>query len=131
MNDKEVIRNGLYQLWINYPKDFGNDQSNEMFCQLHYTLEYVSMNSGNRIRMWLHTDASCTALFDNNGYVTGTDESDTLINDMRLNLQTTVQTNVLIFVLSNGAANMTDELYGLITEELKLENYINNCLIHR
>ena len=86
MNDKEVIRNGLYQLWINYPKDFGNDQSNEMFCQLHNTLENVSMNSGNRVRMWLHTDASYAALFDNNGYVTGTDETNTLIDDMRLYL---------------------------------------------
>ena len=47
--------------------------------------------------MWLHTDALYTALFDNNGYVTSTDESDTLIDDMRLYLQA-ADTNIFIFL---------------------------------
>lgn len=130
MNGETVFLSGVNQPWVNYGADFGDDQSNGIFCQLNQTIANVTMNSGNSVRMWLHVEGAVSPLFNSSGYVIGTDSSNSLIDDMKLYLQAAAQQNVLIFfALWNGAEPFSSNLKGIINDELKLQSYIDNALI--
>ena len=79
--------------------------------------------------IWIHCDGWFTPAFDDNGYVTGPDETGTFIKDLSKYLDVACENNVLVtLVLWNGATNMKEGLQGLIFDEDKLQSYIDNAL---
>jgi mannan endo-1,4-beta-mannosidase len=79
--------------------------------------------------MWVHVDGKNTPAFDGNGYVTGPDNQNTLISDLRSFLDFAQSKQLMvIFVLWNGAVRPTDNTLNLLYDETKLQTYIDNAL---
>lgn len=128
--DSPIFLNGVNQAWVNYGDDFGNSQPISKFCSLNQTLYKTKANGGNSIRIWLHIEGDKSPLFNSSGYVIATDSSKTLISEMRQYLQAANDMNVLIFfVLWNGALMRNSQTVGMLTDQKKLQSYIDNCLI--
>jgi mannan endo-1,4-beta-mannosidase len=68
-------------------------------------------------------------LFDGNGYVTGTDSSNTLIGDLSDLLDYAAGQDVfVILVLFNGALQRSKNVQNLYWDDSKLDSYINKAL---
>lgn len=79
--------------------------------------------------IWLHVEGKNTPQFDSNGYVTGLDNTGSMINDMRSFLNFAQSKNILvIFALWNGAYIENDNFLNLMWDESKLQSYIDNAL---
>lgn len=55
---KPVFLSGANTPWIHYADDFGNEQSNGVFCALNETLSNITVNGGNAVRQWLFVDGA-------------------------------------------------------------------------
>jgi len=130
---QNVFLSGVNQPWLNYARDFGNSQSNGVHCTLVDYLRNISNSGGNSVRFWLFIDGSSIPAFNNQGHVTGTDGSNSLIDDMRHYLHAAQKFNIFVFfVLWNGAANIDQnevwKLNGLIVDDSKLTTFLQNAL---
>lgn len=82
--------------------------------------------------VWVHVEGQTSPHFDNNGHVTGTDSSNSLIHELTEYLQYARNHHVFIFLcLWNGAERGSTNwrLEGLIKDTGKLHSYINHALI--
>lgn len=130
LNGDRVYLSGVNQPWFSYGQDFGNDQSNGVFCALNDSLTNTSTAHGNTIRIWLFCECDNAPEFDNNGNVIATDKASSLISDLSLYLEAAAQHNVLVVIsLFNGAMPLKTNLKGLITDTTKLQTFIDNALI--
>ena len=79
--------------------------------------------------IWIHCDGWFTPAFDDNGYVTGPDETGTFIKDLARFLDTAYENDILVtLVLWNGATSMKNGLRDLVNDDEKLQSYIDNAL---
>jgi len=79
--------------------------------------------------VWVHVEAQSSPKFDSNGYVTGTDNSNTLIGDLSDLLDYAASQDVfVIIVLFNGALQRSSNVQNLYWDDGKLNSYINNAL---
>ncbi len=81
--------------------------------------------------IWIHCGGYMTSSFDSNGYVIGTDNGNTLINDLSRFLDAAKVNDILVIpVLWNWAIYPAkQEMLNLIWDEgTKLQSYINNAL---
>lgn len=130
LNGEKIFRSGMNIAWSQYGADFGNGNYEITGPQLEKYIRDISNAGGNSIRIWLHCNSWFTPLFDENGYVMGTDESNTLIEDLSNFLDVAYENNILVnLVLWTGAGSMKEGLRGLVHDESKLESYIDNALI--
>lgn len=67
-------------------------------------IKLIGDSGGNSVRVWVHVEGDNNPQFNDDGYVLGTDGSDTLVSDLR-KLADVCQANgvFLIPVLWNGA----------------------------
>mmetsp|Transcript_62650 Transcript_62650/g.76696 ORF Transcript_62650/g.76696 Transcript_62650/m.76696 type:complete len:434 (-) Transcript_62650:306-1607(-) len=128
----DVFLSGANQAWVQYGQDFGNNQSNAIFCALNNTLHNISESNGNILREWLFTTGNNgIPLWNNNGEVIGTDASNSLIDDLILFLKAAANANVFVLLtLWNGAdpKPLTANLQGLMKDTAKLQTFIDNAL---
>ena len=130
LNGNRVYLSGVNQPWFSYGQDFGNDQSNGVFCALNDSLTNTSTAHGNTIRIWLFCECDNAPEFDNNGNVIGTDKANSLIKDLSLYLEAAAEHNVLVVIsLFNGAMPIKANLKGLLTDTTKLQTFIDNALV--
>lgn len=130
LNGEQVFLNGANQPWDRYSNDFGNNQPTSVFCDLNETLVNINNAAGNSIRMWLFCEGQNIPEFDSNGNVIGTDKADTLIKDLTLYLQAAAKQNVLVFLsLWNGAVGIKGNEAGIITDDTKMQTFIDKALI--
>jgi len=128
-NGNTVFLNGANQPWDQYGNDFGNNQSNGVFCNLNYTLANLTANSGNSVREWLFIGGDSIPQFDSNGNVIATDAAGSLIKDLTLYLEAAAAQNIFIFFsLWNGAVAIPDNEMGLMMDTKKLQTFIDNAL---
>ncbi|KAL4238580.1 hypothetical protein ACF0H5_003287 [Mactra antiquata] len=127
-----VFLSGTNLAWVNYARDFGNNQYNNVKAQMERYLSEIHAAGGNSIRVWVHIEGETSPHFLSNGYVDKTDAGRSLINDMRNFLHAAQARNVLVFfTLWNGAVKQNTHwrLNGLIKDTGKLQSYINIALI--
>ena len=63
---------------------------------------------GNSMRFWLHPEGEMIPVFDQNGYITGMDQSGSLIRELKDMLDNAQKNNILITIcLWNGALQRT------------------------
>nr|Q8WPJ2.1 RecName: Full=Mannan endo-1,4-beta-mannosidase; AltName: Full=Beta-mannanase; AltName: Full=Endo-beta-1,4-mannanase; Short=Man5A; Short=ManA; Flags: Precursor [Mytilus edulis]CAC81056.1 endo-1,4-mannanase [Mytilus edulis] len=128
-NGHHIFLSGANQAWVNYARDFGHNQYSKGKSTFESTLSDIQSHGGNSVRVWLHIEGESTPEFDNNGYVTGIDN--TLISDMRAYLHAAQRHNILIFfTLWNGAVKQSTHyrLNGLMVDTRKLQSYIDHAL---
>ena len=90
-----------------------------------YTFLFLLNHKG----IFIHCDGRMTPLFDENGYVIGSDGYSTFISDLSNYLDLAQDNNILVIpVLWDGAIKLTESLMGLLTVESKLQSYIDNVL---
>ena len=86
---------------------------------------YLFLLSG----IWLHVEGEQTPSFNGDGYVIGTDASNTLISDLGRFLDFAAANDVLVIpVLWNGALMRQQTVVNLVWDDSKLDSYINKAL---
>ncbi|CAC5396182.1 Mannan endo-1,4-beta-mannosidase [Mytilus coruscus] len=128
-NGHQIFLSGANQAWVNYAHDFGHNHYSKGMSTFETTLSDIQSHLGNSVRVWLHIEGESTPQFDNNGYVTGIDN--TLISDMRAYLQAAKRHNILIFFSLWNAAVTSKSHYrlnGLMVDTRQLQSYIDHAL---
>lgn len=121
--------NGVNQAWLQYGNDFGNNQSHGHFCALKETLVNTSRSGGHAMRIWLHVEGDKTPLWNDDGYVVGTDAAGSLIGEMRAYLRAATEVDVLVFfVLWNGAVLRNAKTKRLFSSAPRLQSYVDKVL---
>ncbi|MBN2010811.1 T9SS type A sorting domain-containing protein [candidate division KSB1 bacterium] len=132
-NGQEIFLSGANVAWVNFARDIGPGTTDlNSFAQ--WFLD-VHDHGGNCMRLWLHTDGSSTPFFDASGNVTGPG-TDT-IDDLRAILDLAWEREVgLILCLwsfdmleTSHDQAILDRNQQLLTDETKLNTYIDNSLI--
>eukprot|EP00094_Tigriopus_californicus_P008112 TCALIF_07808-PB protein Name:"Similar to Mannan endo-1,4-beta-mannosidase (Mytilus edulis)" AED:0.32 eAED:0.32 QI:79/1/0.66/1/0.5/0.66/3/0/149 len=103
--DDIVYLSGTNAAWIQYGNDFGNGQwDSSTGSKWTNEIKLIGDSGGNSVRVWVHVEGDNNPQFSDDGYVLGTDGSDTLVSDLR-KLADVCQDNdiFLIPVLWNGA----------------------------
>lgn len=73
-----------------------------------------------------------TPQWDSDGFVTGLDNTGTMINDLRRFLDAASSRDILVIpVLWNGASMRNQNVINLVWDDSKLQSYIDNALIVR
>jgi len=128
-NGAPAFLSGANLAWINYGNDFGNNQSHGHFCALREVLANTSRAGGHAMRVWLHVEGDNNPLFDDNGFVVGTDAAGTLVEEMRAYLRAAAELDVLVFFcLWNGAVLRNQKTLGLFASAPKLQSYLDKVL---
>jgi mannan endo-1,4-beta-mannosidase len=71
-----------------------------------------------------------TPQWDANGFVTGLDNTGTMINDLKRFLDAASSRDIVVIpVLWNGAAMRNSKVVDLVWDDSKLQSYIDNALI--
>jgi mannan endo-1,4-beta-mannosidase len=71
-----------------------------------------------------------TPQWDANGFVTGLDNTGTMINDLKRFLDAASSRDIVVIpVLWNGAAMRNSKVVDLVWDNSKLQSYIDNALI--
>ena len=78
-----IFLSGANQPWMRYGSDFGNGVPEGHVCELEDYLNKLSEAGGNSVRIWLFTEGTSIPLFNESGYVVGTDATNTLLRDLR------------------------------------------------
>lgn len=82
--------------------------------------------------IWIHIQGENTPAFNADGYITGPDNTGTLISDLTKFLSVAQQNNLFVIpVLWSGAVLGSQRFINLIWDDSKLDSYINNALIVR
>jgi hypothetical protein len=130
--DHDVWLNGGNVAWIRFARDIGPGETRldlfeEMFRELRE-------HGGNSFRLWLHTTGASTPEFD--GFdVVGPGEG--TIEDLRAILDLAEENGIGLMLclwsfdmlrIRNGP-EITDRAYALLTEDDRLQTYIDNALI--
>ena len=104
-NGKRLFLSGANQAWFWYGYDFGNgDWWKDPSKGYTATIESISRIGGNSMRFWLNVEGASSPLFDNNGFVIGTDQANSLIAEMSDFLNIAKSKNILVTAaLWNGA----------------------------
>lgn len=77
----------------------------------------------------MHVEGDNTPNYDDAGYVTGLDQTGTMLDEMRSFLDFALSKNILVvFALWNGAVLKNQKTINLLYEEDKLQSYIDNAL---
>ena len=72
---------------------------------------------GNSMRFWLHPEGEMIPVFDQNGYITGMDQSGSLIRELNDMLDNAQKNNILITIcLWNGALQRTQRYMILFSK---------------
>jgi mannan endo-1,4-beta-mannosidase len=130
LNGEKVFLSGMNIAWHYYGMDFGNGQYS---CCTGSALEdyirRIKAEGGNSLRIWLHCDGWYTPSYDSGGYVTGTDDQNTMTSELAQFLDVAYDNDLLVFiVLWNGATTPDPQYLDLIWDESKLQSYIDRAL---
>ena len=132
-NGSKLFLSGANHAWHWYGFDFGDGQFAKAPGQAYRdNVDRVADNGGNVMRVWLHTvGEGPSPKWGAFGSVDGTDEQNTMIDELKEALDYAETKNVLIiFCLWDGASKqMTERLVDLFWDESKLDSYINNALV--
>lgn len=130
---QRLFLSGANQAWHWYGYDFGDGQYYKDPSRVYQrNIDEIASNGGNSIRFWLHPVGSgSTPKWGNDGYISGTDNANSLIAELRMLLDYAESKNVLVTVcLWNGAdSSINQESINLMWDESKLDSYINNMLV--
>ena len=89
----------------------------------------VADAGGNSIRFWLHVQGNVSPNFGGDGYVTGTDQQNTLIPELRDLLDFAASKNVFVIIcLWNGAYIDNQNAVNIVINEGVLNSYLENAL---
>lgn len=125
----EVFLSGANQPWIQYGRDFGNNQTNGLRCELEEYIRNISDSGGNVVRMWLFVEGQSAPLFDTAGFVTGTDQTGTLVEDVRNYVRYAASRNVfVVLTLWNGALMRNENVKNIFLDDDKLQSFFDNAL---
>jgi len=101
---------------------------NNVKSKIEGWLADISNNGGNAIRIWLHIDGQHSPQFDSQGIATGSD-TQSLITELGQFLDACQKHNLFaIIVLWNGAVEQKPNMKNLLTDEKKLQAYIDKVL---
>ncbi|XP_070180562.1 mannan endo-1,4-beta-mannosidase-like isoform X2 [Littorina saxatilis] len=133
IGNERFFLSGANTAWVNYGADFGNNQYEQSRQEFLYLLSNISDAGGNSMRTWVHVDGHTSPHFNSTGYVIGLDKDGTFLADFGRYLDDARARNILVFAtLWNGAVVNPQNgslLEGLITDESKLQSYIDHALI--
>ena len=128
-NNRDVFLSGANLAWIDYGRDFGNNQSTSKACKLEAYLKNVSAAGGNSMRVWLFVEGANVPQFDNQGMVTNTDAAGSTIPELRRFLASAAHANVFVVItLWNGALMRSNAFKAMITDDRKLQSFFDNAL---
>ncbi|KAK3722347.1 hypothetical protein RRG08_041950 [Elysia crispata] len=128
---EKVFLSGGNLPWIKYGYDYGNNQWAGVKAQVAKQLQMLRDAGGNSLRLWIHIQGESSPLFDENGYVIGTDSQGTFINDFQDMLNLAQSYDILVIpTLWNAAVDFDKyhRLDGLIVNPAKLTSYIKVVL---
>jgi mannan endo-1,4-beta-mannosidase len=126
-----IFLSGANQPWIRYGADFGGGVAEGHVCELFdFYLNQLSEAGGNSIRIWLFTEGKSIPMFNESGYVVGTDSTNTLIRDLRRYLRLAAEKNVFVtLTLWNGALMTNENEIGLLKDSCKLQSFFDHALV--
>ena len=79
--------------------------------------------------MWVFVEGESIPAFDDNGFVTGTDSKNSLVNDLKNYIEWAASKNVfIVLTLWNGALMRNDRYKNLFSDSAKLDSFIDNAL---
>jgi len=132
-NGSKLFLSGANHAWHWYGFDFGDGNFSKAPGQAYRdNVDRVADNGGNVMRVWLHTvGEGPSPKWGAFGSVDGTDEQNTMIDELKEALDYAETKNVLVILcLWDGASTkMTQRLVDLFWDESKLDSYINNALV--
>lgn len=102
-NNKKIYLSGVNIAWVDYNNDWGNGKYFEHRQTMTNWLDQISQHGGNAVRVWVHVEGAQSPKWDKDGFVTGTDNKDSLIKELNAFLDDAAAKNLfVIFVLWNG-----------------------------
>ncbi|RUS82647.1 hypothetical protein EGW08_009600 [Elysia chlorotica] len=129
---EHVFLSGGNLPWINYGYDYGNNQWAGVKGRVEDQLRMLRDAGGNSLRLWIHIQGESSPLFDQGGYVIGTDSQGTFLSDFKDMLNLARSYDILVIpTLWNAAVDQDthNRLDGLIVDPAKLTSYIRVVLI--
>ena len=106
-NGKKIYLNGVNIAWRNeggkFSRDWGNGEYFKSKDKFNEWLDGIHQNGGNAARVWLHFQGEISPKFNNQGFVSGTDDQGSLIKEMGAFLDEAAKRDIfIIFTLWNG-----------------------------
>ncbi|CAB3380973.1 Hypothetical predicted protein [Cloeon dipterum] len=130
INGQKVFLSGPNIAWQSYGYDFGNGMYDVNGGTLESLLQSVSDSGGNAVRIWIHVEGDNTPQWNSDGFVTGLDNTGTMINDLKRFLDAAQARDIVVIpVLWNAALMRNQNVINLAWDDAKLQSYIDNALI--
>ena len=93
-------------------------------------LASIAAAGGNFVRVWVHVEGDVSPLYNDDGYVVGTDPANSLFSDLRSFLDECAKNNILAgLVLFNGAVLRNKKTINLFWDDSKLTSYLDTVLV--
>jgi len=101
-NGERIYLNGVNIAWVN-GRDWGNGEYFKHKDIMNRWLDGIHEHGGNAARVWLHFQGESSPKWDENGFVSGTDDHGSLIKEMQSFLDEAAKRDIfIIFTLWNG-----------------------------
>merc|ERR1711892_803680 len=101
---EHVYLSGTNAAWVQYGSDFGDDAWEHHGVIWKEELAKIGAAGGNSVRVWVHVEGDVSPLYDDDGFVVGTDRAGTLISDLTSFLDECAKNNIFMgLVLLNEA----------------------------
>ncbi|CAG2178766.1 unnamed protein product, partial [Oppiella nova] len=127
-NGTKVFLSGANIAWNELGKDWGNGKYWEHRAKMNEWLSGISAHGGNVARVWLHFSGDISPQFDSHGYVVGTDNQKDLVKELQALMDDAQKHNVFI-ILCMFTNTMLKNHQGFITDESKIQSYIDKALV--
>jgi len=129
-NGERVYLSGTNTAWIYYGSDFGNnawDGHGHLWVE---ELGRLGAAGANHVRVWVHVEGDVSPLYNDDGYVVGTDSAGSLVSDLTSFLDECAANNILAgLVLFNGAVLRNKKTINLFWDDSKLTSYLDTVLV--
>jgi len=126
---QQVYLSGTNTAWVHYGSDFGGNAWEDHGDIWKEELAKIGAAGGNSVRVWVHVEGDVSPLYNDDGFVLGTDKAGTLVSDLTAFLDECAKNNIFMgLVLFNGAVLRNQDTINLFWDDSKLETYLDKAL---
>lgn len=130
--EQQIFTSGMNIAWNSFARDLnGFDASDALYFET--IMDSISLNGGNALRWWLHTNGSASPQFDEEGNVTAIDfaniEAMKQVLDMAFDRGLVISMCLWSFDMLQNQGQNRQFTRGLLEDPNKTQTYIDHALI--
>ncbi len=130
--DQEVFVSGMNIAWNSFARDLESfDVTDKAYFE--QVMDSITLNGGNSLRWWLHTNGSVSPIFNSDGDVTGIDDANIeamkQVLDMAFDREIVISMCLWSFDMLQDQGQNRAHTRGILEDAVKTQTYIDNALI--